>query len=125
MDRPDNVTSRFTLVAGLFLLIEGVWGLFSPVVYGVLTTNLPHAIIHGLLGAAGIWASRSGHARKWCLAVGSILLLVGILRLVPPTADLIMQLLAVNVPGAYVNIVIGILAIVMARLPDRREQVGA
>jgi hypothetical protein len=36
------------------LLFEGIWGEFSDVVFGVLTTNRIHATIHILLGIVGI-----------------------------------------------------------------------
>jgi len=51
----------FALVLGVFLLIEGMWGLTTDVVFGVLTTNRIHAIIHIVLGLIALvtgWQGR-------------------------------------------------------------------
>ncbi len=58
-----KATDVFALLVGAFLLIEGVWGLTSPVVFGVLTTNTLHAIIHIVLGIVGIAAGWQRRAR--------------------------------------------------------------
>src|ERR1700712_2166488 len=94
----------FALVLGAFLLIEGIWGLFSPVVFGVLTTNTTHAVIHIVLGVAGIWTSLQGGTRPYTLFVSILLLAVGVLRFVPGVGDLIVNLLNVNPDVAMVNI---------------------
>ena len=105
------LSRRFAMVLGVFLLIEGVWGLFSPIVFGVLSTNTLHAVIHIVLGAVGIWAGRSGAARNYLLGVGGLLLLVGILRFVPGASDLVVSLLNVNVAVGYFNIAVGLISL--------------
>lgn len=107
------LSRRFATVLGVFLLIEGVWGLFSPIVFGVLSTNILHAVIHIVLGALGIWAGRSGMARNYLLGVGGLLLLVGILRFVPGASDLVISLLNVNVAVGYFNIAIGVISLLI------------
>ncbi len=110
-----NPRSSFTLTLGVLLLIEGVWGLFSPVVFGVLSTNLLHSLIHLALGIAGIWCGRAGRVRGYLLFVGGLLLAVGLLWFVPGVQGIIVRLLNANRPVACVNIGVGIVALVMAR----------
>nr|MBA3670702.1 hypothetical protein [Gemmatimonadaceae bacterium] len=70
MNTENENLKRFALIVGIFLLVEGVWGMFSRVVFGVLTTNTLHAVIHIVLGLAGIWTGLKGGARTWALCVG-------------------------------------------------------
>ena len=44
MNPARGMIGTYAIIIGLFLLVEGIWGLFSPVVFGVLTTNMTHAI---------------------------------------------------------------------------------
>ncbi|MBA3467650.1 MAG: hypothetical protein H0T21_09580, partial [Gemmatimonadaceae bacterium] len=53
------LSRRFATILGAFLVIEGVWGMFSPVVFGILPTNTLRASIHLVLGLLGLWAGRS------------------------------------------------------------------
>lgn len=101
----------FATIVGAFMLIEGIWGLFSPVVFGVLTTNTLHACIHIVLGIAGLFLGRGSGARGYSLVVGAILLVVGVLRFVPGASDLVVSLLNVNYAVAYLNIAVGILGL--------------
>lgn len=98
----------FTLVLGLFLLVEGIWGLFSNVVFGILTTNTLHASIHIVLAIVALFIYRSARARTYALAVGILLLVVGILRFVPGADRIVVDLLNVNVPVAVLNLTVGI-----------------
>ncbi len=123
-----SIGSVYAMIVGAFLLIEGVWGLFSPVVFGVLTTNLTHAVIHIVLGIVGIWAGLKGRARGFLLFLGVLLLAVGVLWFVPGIRELIISILNVNQAVAIVNIVVGVLALLIAltdrgtRIPDRGTQ---
>lgn len=119
MNNTAAPTSRFALVLGAFLLIEGIWGLFSPVVFGVLSTNLLHACIHVALGAIGLFLGMKGNARGYCLSVGGLLLVVGVLYFIPGVSDLIVSILAVNRPVAILNIVVGIVALAIAQMSGR------
>lgn len=120
------LSRRFATLLGVFLLIEGIWGLFSPVVFGVLTTNTLHAVIHIALGIVGILAARGGNARPYLIGVGGLLLLVGVLRFVPGASDLVVSLLNVNVAVAYLNIAVGVVSLLIAftgsrSVPETRE----
>ncbi|MGI8813618.1 MAG: DUF4383 domain-containing protein [Pyrinomonadaceae bacterium] len=112
MNRPPS--SIFAILIGGFLVIEGIWGEVSDVVFGALTTNRIHATIHILLGVLGIWTGLRGGARPFLIFLGILLIAVGVLRFVPVVGDLIVQLLAVNHAVAYFNIVVGIVSLIVA-----------
>lgn len=114
-----RATDIFAMVIGAFLLIEGIWGLTSPIVFGVLTTNLTHAVIHILLGVIGLATGWMGRARGFCIFLGILLLAVGVLRFVPGTDQLIVQILNVNFAVACVNIAVGAVALLLSLMSNR------
>jgi hypothetical protein len=109
-------SSRFAIVIGILLLVEGIWGLTNPVVFGVLTTNRLHAAVHIALGVAGLAFGLGGAPRAYELSLGVLLLGVGCLRLVPGIGDVISRLLNVNHAVAFVNILVGVASLVAARI---------
>ena len=115
MDETRTNASRFAIVIGVFLLIEGIWGMFSPVVFVVLTTNVLHAAIHIVLGLVGIWTGMKGGAPRFLMFLGVLLVAVGVLRFVPVVGDLLVSLLNVNVAVACFNIVVGAVSLIVAR----------
>lgn len=119
MNRVAGPSGTFAMVVGAFLLIEGIWGFFSPVVFGVLTTNPLHAAIHVLLGIAGIWTGLKGGSRGFCLFLGALLLSVGIFWYVPVLGDLVRSLLNVNLAVTYLNIVVGLVSLIVGFVSGR------
>ena len=113
--RRSGPAGPFAIVIGAFLLIEGILGLGSDVVFGVLTTNTTHAWIHIVLGLVGLGVGISGKARHYCLFLGVLLLAVGVLRFVPGIGGMLVNLLNVNYAVAVFNIVVGIVALVVGR----------
>ena len=109
-----NPRISFTIALGVLLLIEGLWGLFSPMVFGVLSTNTFHALIHLALGIAGIWCGRAARVRGYLLFVGGLLFAVGLLWFVPGVQEIIVRLLNVNRAVACVNVAAGIVALAVA-----------
>ncbi len=120
MNRSDGACGAFAVVVGAFLLVEGIWGLSSPVVFGVLTTNLLHAVIHIVLGVIGLWTGLRTGARRFCLFLGVLLVVVGGLWFVPGVGSIITSLLNVNAAVAYLNLGVGALALVLALVPQHR-----
>lgn len=112
MNRP--LSNLFAIIIGIFLLIEGVWGEFSNVVFGVLQTNRIHATIHILLGIIGIYSGLNVSARKFLIFLGVLLTAVGVLYFVPVIGDLVVSILSVNAAVAYFNIVVGIVSLAIA-----------
>lgn len=111
-----SIASAFALGVGVLLLIEGLWGLVSPVVFGVLTTNLAHAGIHIVLGLYGIAVGLGRRPAGYLLFLGALLLGVGVMHFVPGFDALLTALLNVSTPVAIVNIVLGTLALLLHRL---------
>jgi len=112
----------FARILGAFFLVEGVWGLFSPVVFGVLTTNVPHSVIHIGLGITGLAIAHRAGAREYLFAVGGLLVVVGVLFFVPRVSPLVIGLFDVNFAVACFNIVVGLVCIAVAA-GSRREEV--
>lgn len=120
--RRTGPAGPFAIVIGVFLLIEGILGLSSSVVFGVLTTNTTHAWIHILLGLVGLGVGISGKARHYCLFLGVLLLAVGVLRFVPGVDETLVNLLNVNHAVAVLNIVIGAISLLVgSRSPQLTE----
>ncbi len=114
-------TGIFTIVTGLFILAEGIWGLFSPVVFGVLTTNTTHAIIHIILGVVGLYAGYKEKALAYCWFLGLLLTIVGVCRFLPGVSDLVIQIFNVNIEVAWLNIALGLFAMFFAGLGRRKK----
>jgi len=117
-----KATDFFAILIGAFLLIEGILGLTSDVVFGVLTTNRTHAIIHIVLGLVGLLAGWKRSSRGFCIFLGILLLAVGVLRFVPGVGEIIVAILNVNIAVAWVNIAIGAVALLVS-LAGRNSEI--
>ncbi len=114
MSEPKRTTATnntFAVVIGAFLLIEGIWGLFSDVVFGVFSTNVVHASIHIVLGISGIVLGMKQNAGAYCTLLGVLLIIVGLLYFVLGTDSFMVRLLNVNKPVAIFNCFIGVLSL--------------
>ena len=109
-----SFTSQFALVLGAFLIVQGVWELFSPVVFGVLTSNTLHGIIHIALGAVGVWLGWKGGGRGWAIFLGLLLIVVGLLYYIPGAHDLVVSLFNLNQAVAIVNFILGAISLLVA-----------
>lgn len=118
MNQTRGLSGIFAVVIGIFLLIEGIWGETSDVVFGVLTTNRIHATIHILLGIIGIYTGLKGGSRGFLTFLGVLLIVVGVLRFVPVVGDLIVSILNVNPAVAYFNIAVGIVSLIVVFLSN-------
>lgn len=121
MNQENGACGLFALLVGAFLLVEGVWGLSNPDVFGMLATNTLHAVIHIALGVIGICAGLKSGARKYCLFLGVLLVAVGALWFIPVAGSILTSLLNVNAAVAYLNLVVGSVALVLA-FAARTEQ---
>lgn len=117
--RPSSsATNTLAVLTGAFLLIEGIWGLFSTEVFGILTTNTAHAVIHLLLGGTALILGIKHRAKGFCIFLGLLLVIVGLLRFVPGGDEVIVSLLNVNVPVAVLNLILG--AVLLATAAYKR-----
>jgi len=109
--RSNEVNNVFAISIGIFLLIEGVWGLFSDVVFGIFTTNITHAVIHIILGILGVVLGFRKNAGGFCTFLGILLVLVGLFRFVSGTGEFLIKVLNINEPVAYLNIIVGLISL--------------
>jgi hypothetical protein len=120
--KPDmTARNAYAVLLSAFFLIEGAWGLFSRVVFGGLTTNHLHAVIHIALAGLGLWSVGAGRVRGYLLFVGLLLVLVGGLWFVPGLQDLIVRLFNVNAAVAILNLVVGVASILMRFVASHAE----
>jgi uncharacterized membrane protein len=115
MNRARGSSAIWAIILGIFMLIEGIWGMTSTVVFMFLTTNMLHATIHIVLGILGLWTGLRGGARGYCHFVGGLLLLVGILYFLPVVSQFVVGLLNVNFAVSVFNIVVGLITLAVAR----------
>jgi hypothetical protein len=106
-------SNRFAAGLATLLLVEGAWGLASPVVFGVFSTNHLHAVIHLAFGAWGLVFALRDRSKQFLLTVGTVLLVVGVLFFIPE-GRAITDRLAVNRAVAVLNIALGVGALVFA-----------
>jgi hypothetical protein len=111
-------SNRFAAGLATFLLVEGAWGLASPVVFGVFSTNRLHATIHLAFGAWGLIFALRDRAKQFLLTVGTVLLVVGVLFFVPQ-GHVVTERLAVNRAVAVLNVVLGVGALVFGTKAKR------
>lgn len=111
-------SNRYTAAVSTWLLVEGVWGFFSPVVLAFLTTNPFHATIHVLLGLTGLWRALSDRTLGFLWLLGALLITVGALYFLPG-GRIVTDLLRINQAGAIINIVLGGGALVCAAFGGR------
>jgi hypothetical protein len=105
--------SAYAQGVGTLLLAEGLWGLASPVVFGVVTTNLLHASIHIVMGLYGIAVGLGREPAGYLLFLGALLVGVGLLYFIPVAGPLLTTLLNINTAGAVAHLVLGTLALVL------------
>lgn len=114
ISKPKLLVDVFIMIVSIFLLIEGIWGTVSPVVFGVFSTNLLHAIIHIVLGGVGLFLSLRANSVGFSIILGVLLLIVGLLYFVQRLQTDLVELLNINTNVAVFNIVVGLLCLAVA-----------
>lgn len=74
----------------------------------MLAANALHGVVHILLGFVGVFTALRGGARKFCLFLGALLLVVDLLWFIPATNGLIVGLFNVNRPVAILNLIVAL-----------------
>lgn len=110
MKRSTPLNDSFITLLGVFLLIEGVWGLFSNVVFGILTTNLIHAGVHIFLAVMGLLLAAKHRTKGFTGFIGVLLSFVGILYFIPATSFIVIKLFNVNEAVAVLNIIVAVIS---------------
>ena len=122
--KSGSLINNYVLLLGIFMLAEGIWGLFSDVVFGFMTTNTTHAVIHIALGITGIILSVLHKAYLYCILTGALLVVVGLLYMIPATKSLTVQLLNLNGFVAVFNVVAGLIALLVAYVGKRYDYIN-
>lgn len=114
MKSSGTLINSFAIAVGVFLMAEGVWGLFTDTIFGYLTTNILHAVIHLVIGTIGLILGIRQTAQGYCIILGLIFLATGILFFLPAAGKHIAHLFNMNVPMANTNLFLGITALLVA-----------
>ena len=109
--RSNLVNNIFSILLGVFLIVEGIWGLFSGITFGIFTTNITHALVHIVLGITGIIAGIKQNAGPFCTLLGTFLLIIGIIWFIFGRDSFFVRLLNVNQPVAVMNCIAGFLCL--------------
>lgn len=105
---------RYALLVGILLLIAGVWGLSSDVIFGRITTNPTHAIIQILVGAGSIWSAVKKFSGGYATLLGLLLFTIGACWFVPNAKPELVRVLNLNRAGALASITIGVISLMLA-----------
>lgn len=100
-------------------MLQGIWEHFTPVLFGMFTSNHLHGAVHILLGIVGLVTGLRGGARGFCIFLGALLLAVDLLWILPPSNGLIVKLFNINQPVAILNLVIALVSLAVAFFPRR------
>lgn len=106
---PTDFRTRdlYAIIIGGFLLVLGLFNLIDPPFLGIFTSNVLHAVIHFLLGILGIWSGFKRESYSFVFGLGVLLLSVGGLYFFEPTGDWIADFFFINLPVAWLNIIVG------------------
>lgn len=108
------IVRRFTFGLATFLTVSGIWGFFSPLVLGFLTSNTRRALIETALGLIGLRLALSRVTYEYLMLAGALLLLLGVARYLPGIRDFVISLLNLNTGGAVLYIIAGGIAVLFA-----------
>jgi hypothetical protein len=113
--RPSGTaTNVLSIIIGAFLVLVGIWGLFSDEVFGMLATNTTHSVLLLLLGGTAIILGIKQRAKGFSIFLGLLLLIVGLLWFIRGADALVINLLNVNRPAAYLNFILAALLLATA-----------
>ena len=121
MEKPTS-TSLFSIIIGIFFIIQGSWGLIDPPPFEVFTTNATHAVIHILLGIVGVWTGAKKGAYIFCIFLALVFAVLGILYFIEYTGEILAALFNMNFAVAVLNLVIALLALMFALADGRRPR---
>jgi len=122
--KTGSLINNYIVLLGISLLAQGIWGLFSETIFAVMTTNLTHAIIHIVLGIAGIVLASRHNAYVYSIFTGALLLAVGGLYMIPSTSWIVVKLFNVNSFVAVFNVIAGGFSLLVAYAGGRYRYIN-
>jgi uncharacterized protein DUF4383 len=117
-----NISAYFAVFIGIILLLEGIGGLNHDYVLAIFSTNFTHAVIHLILGIAGIALGLKHRAEGFLVFLGYLLIAVGVLYFVPGAGGSIRRILNVNIPVALLNTMMGSLCLLSVYATKGRDE---
>lgn len=108
-----SMINNYAIFISAIMLVQGIMGISNDVIFKLMTTNRIHAVIHITLGITGILLGLRHKAQPFLVFIGVLLPLVGILRFIQFTTDIMVQLLNINAVVAVTNIMIGVFALLV------------
>lgn len=113
-EHTGNLLNGYIVLLGFFMLFLGILGFQNDVVFNTFTTNHTHAITHLAVGLLSIIVGMRQNAFGYSVLLGLVLATVGVLRFIPSTAHLVIDLLNVNEATAVLNISMGFVALLLS-----------
>jgi len=110
----------YAVLFGAVLTVAGIIGFFysadfgSPGkiddVFGILTVNGWHNIVHIATGVAGLLAFRAGYAasRSYAIVLGVVYIVVAIWGFIIGSGDAILSIVPINTADNFLHVLIGI-----------------
>jgi hypothetical protein len=130
-DRRSALATQFCLVVGAVLVIAGIIGFFynstftsdesvHDDVFGLLSVNGWHNVVHLVTGAVTLWAARA-MPRTWAGIFGVVYLAVAIWGFIIGDGESILSIIPVNTADNVLHLVLGItgLGVYAATAPSR------
>lgn len=115
-----KAAATFAALVGAVLVVEGVWGLFSNEVFGIMTINRTRALIHLGLGLGAIVAAWRGRPLGYLTTLGGLLLAVAIVWSLPATQPFMTDLLAINQASAIAGFALAVLCFIFGSASGTR-----
>jgi|TARA_B100002003_G_C14040421_1_gene501367 hypothetical protein len=110
-----NTQKMFALIVGIVLALIGVWGFFTDSILGIFGVNAFQSVLHIIAGAIGIYAGTKGEGVTYNKVIGWIAVALGILGFIPVVKDLLLSLLNINLAITVLHLVLGVIAVMVAR----------
>ena len=124
----------YATVVGAVLVIAGIIGFFysasfgSPGevddVFGILSVNAWHNIVHILTGALGLLLAGYA-AREYALGLGVVYLVIAVWGFIIGSGDSILGFIPINTEDDFLHLILGILGIAAGLATPRATQAGA
>ncbi len=117
----NKLTLFYTTIISILMLAAGCWGLFSTVVFAVLTTSIYQSVAFIVLSVAGIICSLQGQVRHFNIYAGIILCIAG-LSWFTKSGEMLVRIFNMNAMLAYLDITLGIIFIISGILSPGKQK---
>jgi hypothetical protein len=114
------LAQRYSLFMVIYLLVQGIQGLFGNTAFWVFGTNAAHGGTEIAVALVGLlWGMRGPQKSLYLILVGIIFMVIGAMRFIPGADDFIVRLYNTNTTLAVFNLIVGAVTIGIG-INDRR-----